>query len=175
METPPVVHAIPSQPQWLLFRPTSRQHMLKVLHRKPSVASRRHPLSVLRHLWTLRQRPLVWPQLRRACQAGLSCRRDNYPNVYSLSLFIKIDIAFQYVQVISFINQQFWLWCYTWNKNDHMLSKYNCEVVLSLLIVFLYWLLFVSLDFMDTAHSIFTVLGIIQDDEKHIYILNLLF
>lgn len=56
-----------------------------------------------------------------------------------------------------------------------MLSKYNCEVVLSLLIVFLYWLLFVSLDFMDTAHSIFTVLGIIQDDEKHIYILNLLF
>lgn len=51
-----------------------------------------------------------------------------------------------------------------------MLSKYNCEVVLSLLIVFLYWLLFVSLDFMDTAHSIFTVLGIIQDDEKHIYI-----
>lgn len=120
METPPVVHAIPSQPQWLLFRPTSRQHMLKVLPRKPSVASRRHPLSLLRHLWTLRQRPLVWPQLRRACQAGLSCRRDNYPNVYSLSLFIKIDIAFQYLQVISFINQQFWRWCYTWNKNDHM-------------------------------------------------------
>lgn len=94
--------------------------MLKVLPHKPSVASRRHPLSVLRHLWTLRQRPLVWPPLRRACQAGLSCRRDNYRNVYSLSLFIKIDIAFQYLQVISFINQQFWRWCYTWNKNDHM-------------------------------------------------------
>lgn len=116
--------------------------MLKVLPHKPSVASRRHPLSLLRHLWTLRQRPLVWPQLRRACQAGLSCPRDNYRNVYSLSLFIKIDIAFQYLQVIFFYRAAILaLMLYLKQKWPHVLSKYNCEVVLSLLIGFLYWLL----------------------------------
>lgn len=53
---------------------------------------------------------------KRVCHAG-GITIQMFIHYHCLS---KLTLPFNICRLFFFIEQQFWRWCYTWNKNDHM-------------------------------------------------------